>query len=215
MARYYPASATAAPYTPATFHGAWDDTASADTKKLRTDKTGTQTSNPVSETSASNTWDACVARFVSDGLAAGTISGTVDFCFGARDGGTAMAASYHVHLWVTQGDSDTARGTLIADYVEAASAEWTGVTAQVGQRPVAPIAVTPVTVQAGDRLVLEIGYRANNTITSTATGRLYYGGSGSGGDMDNGDASTTKAAWIDVPDPVSAATSRGQAIWVG
>lgn len=199
MVRYYPVT-TAAPYTPDTFKGAWDDTASALTRKLATAKVVGQTSHPVSETSTSNTWDACVLRLVSDALTAGTIEGDVDLCFGCRDGGTTMKASYYVHLWVTQGDTDAVRAVLVEDYVEPDTAEWTGSAGMVGQRLLAPLPVGPATVQAGDRLVLEVGYRANNTTATSQTGRLYYNGNGA--DMVNGDTGGSVAAWVDVPVPV-------------
>lgn len=202
MARYYP-SQSAAPYSPATFHGAWDQTASAVTRSMATTKVLGQTSQNVSETNASPTWDVLILRAVSGALAAGTIDGVVDLCVGARQGTTDAEFSTHLHLWVTQGDSDAERGVLVADWVEdVAAREWQGLTGMVGRRLAAPVPVTPVAVQAGDRLVLEVGYRAHNATTSSKTGRIYWGGTGA--DMEDGDTGV-EAAWIDVPDPAEVA----------
>src|SRR5206468_2965764 len=45
-----------------------------------------------------------------------------------------------------------------------------------------------VACQAGDRLVIELGYRAANTVTTSYTGTLYYAGTGD--DLQEGDTGT-------------------------
>jgi hypothetical protein len=55
--------------------------------------------------------------------------------------------------------------------------EW-GTTA-LGKALSAAATLTAVSALAGDRVVIEIGYRARNTTASTRTGTIWYGGSGS------------------------------------
>ena len=49
---------------------------------------------------------------------------------------------------------------------------------------------------AGDRLVVEVGYRALNTSTTPYSGTLYYGGTG--GDLTDGGAANTLTGYLDI-----------------
>ena len=74
-------------------------------------------------------YDVLLYRGVSGPLAAQTISGTVDVLLGVGNRAPTNAdLHYHLHVYVTQGDSDTPRGTLLTDYREAAGVnEWPNV----------------------------------------------------------------------------------------
>ena len=175
-------SAQSAPYSPATLRGAWDDTASAVTKALhvtaRPIDTPPISSIGVAETSTSNDWDVLLYRGVSGPLAAQTVSGTVDVSIAVGQTSGSMNAHWHVHIYATQGDSDTPRGTLLTDYTEAAGTnEWPASWPSWGnERGLnASQSLSSLAVSAGDRLVIEIGYVARNTSATSYTGGLQYG----------------------------------------
>jgi hypothetical protein len=55
-----------------------------------------------------------------------------------------------------------------------------------------------VSALTGDRIVIEIGYRARNTLTSSRSGTIYYGGNGS--DLVSGGAATSGVGYFDFSD---------------
>lgn len=180
-------------YSPASFRGAWDDTAGAVTKLLDTVAGGYDdviTSVARAEADAADEYDVLLFRGVSGPLAAQNISGTVNLIVGVQESSTSMNAHFHVHIYVTQGDSDTPRGTLLSDYREAAGVnEWP--TFAAGRGLNAAQALSALDVSAGDRIVVEIGYTARNTSTTSYTGTLWYGAPVAAMDLpDSGDETT-------------------------
>lgn len=201
-----------APYTPATIRGAWDDSAGAVTRALSTSKTGGGSFTTVAraETNASNTWDVLLYRGVSGPLAAQTISGTVDVVIGALESNSAADFYWHIHIYATQGDSDTPRGTLLTDYVENTTNEFP--TTATGRALQSAQALTSLAVSAGDRLVVEIGYIARNSVTTSRTGTINYGTQlsanpfGDASDLTSGSTNvTTLAGFISFSGTVSEA----------
>lgn len=176
MATQLYVSATAPSYTPSTKRGAWDDSASTVVGSLDTTKIngGAIASKGVAETNTSPTWDVLLARFVSGPLAAQTIAGTVDVILGVYESNAAADMSYHLHIYVTQGDSDTPRGTLLTDYVDPAN-EWGTSNLTAGKALQAAQSLSSLAVSKGDRLVVELGYIARNSVATSYTGTLYYG----------------------------------------
>jgi hypothetical protein len=165
-----------APYTPATIRGAWDDTGGAVTNGLDSRKEwgGVITSVARAETNATTEYDVLLYRGVSGPLAAQTISGNLDVVLGVRESSTSMDGHWHLHVYVTQGDSDTPRGTLLSDYREAGGTNEWPTTAQ-GWALNAAQALSSLAISAGDRLVVEIGFAARNSVTTSYTGTLWYG----------------------------------------
>lgn len=170
-------TANAAPYTPATLRGAWDQTAGAvtarafDTQKFNG---GTITSIGIAETNAAANFDVLLGRWVSGPLAAQTLSGTVDVVLGVLESAAAADLAFHIHIYVTQGDTDTVRGTLLTDYVETTGNEWP--TTATGRALAAAQTLTNIgAITAGDRMVVEIGYVALNASATSYTGTLRYG----------------------------------------
>ncbi|MFE5853208.1 hypothetical protein ACFQ61_08300 [Streptomyces sp. NPDC056500] len=96
------------------------------------------------------------------------------------------------HIYVTVGDSDTVRGTLLANHT---SAVVFPTTAAGGGTTGA--AITSVGIQAGDRIVVELGYQATNAVTPSYTGRLYYGGSGPTDLASGATGVTTDPGWVE------------------
>jgi len=165
-----------APYTPATIRGAWADTGGAVTRQLSALKKsgGIITTVARAETSASNPRSVLLYRGVSGPLAAQTLSGTLDVLLGVIESNTAADMCYHLYAYITTGDSDTVRGTIVSDYLEATSNEW-GTSAATSGRALAAAQAISLAISDGDRLVVEIGYAARNSVTTSYTGTLHYG----------------------------------------
>lgn len=167
----------AAPYTPATIRGAWDQTAGAVTKALSASKVGggATTSVAIAETSATNPFNVLLGRWVSGPLAAQTISGTLNVVIAVLESAAAADMNWHLHVYVTQGDSDTPRGTLLTDYTEALGVnEWPTVTPTFKALNAAA-ALSSLAITAGDRMVVEIGYVSREAAATSRTGTLRYG----------------------------------------
>lgn len=165
-----------APFTPTNFRGSWSDTGGQLTRALDVIKKdgGAIAFTSRSETSASNTHSALLYRGVSGPLAAQTISGNLDVVLGVGESPDASADfAYHLHVYVTAGDTDTVRGTLLSDYIETTANEWP--VFSEGRALASAQALSSLAISDGDRLVVEIGYRALNSSTSSFTGFLRYG----------------------------------------
>lgn len=121
----------------------------------------------VSETSTSNTLDALFFVLVTNKLEAQTIDGTlqINTLIGAE---IASDVVYHVHAWVTQGDTGNLRGTLLADHIEADSRFVPDTNSWFWSFDI-PVTLSSVVCSAGDRLVLEIGLRFRNTVATEKT----------------------------------------------
>jgi len=169
-------TARTAPYTPATIRGAWDDTAGAVTKALDPCKTrdgGTIASVARAEANANDEYDVLLYRGVSGPLGTQEITVNVNVVIGVGESNAAANDHWHVHIYTTQGDSDTVRQTGVDNYRETAGTnEWP--TTEAGLALNAAQSCHIHTTD-GDRLVVEIGYAARNTVTTSYTGTLWYG----------------------------------------
>jgi hypothetical protein len=201
VSRFYTFDSTA-PYSPATYKGAWDDTSQIVGSKYLNiaPKSGAGVSAGwVSETSTSNEWDVLCARFVSPPLAAQTILGNVyGFLSASVNPGTGNFVT-HLHLYVTQGDSDAVRGTLLTDYCDSDDNYWPG-----GWAPfsIPATALTPVTVLAGDRIVLEYGFRARNTSATQVSTMFRYGADPIADDVTSVADAYTLTGWLEFSNKV-------------
>lgn len=183
---------TVAPgYTPATIRGAWDATAGAVVRALVGALNGaTIASIAIAEASATNNWDVLLLRGISRPLSGDqTISGTLTLILGVKEANIAANDVYHVHAYVTQGDSDTPRGTLLADSIGAS--EWPTTAAGL---TTGALALDAVNALSGDRIVVEIGYQAQNTSTTSYAGTLYYGNPYDASDLTDADTDVTAKA---------------------
>lgn len=173
--KFYLTTGTA-PYTPATIRGAWNDTAGAVTRRLSSQKDagGTITTVARAETNATNPYSVLLYRGVSGPLAAQTIGGTLDVLLAPIESNAAADLCYHIYAYVTAGDSDTVRGTIVSDYLESTANEF-GTSATTAGRALTSAQAIALAILDGDRLVVEIGYAARNAVTTSYTGTLHYG----------------------------------------
>jgi hypothetical protein len=194
-------SKTGSGYTPVTIRGTWDKTSDHVVRGMHTvqDLPGLDIPIGVSsvETSATTDYENLLLRGVSAPLAADhNFAGTLNLMLGVQESATDADMAYFIHVFVTQGDTDNLRGTLLANYSDPITNEWS--TTAGGRALSSTRTLTSVSALAGDRIVAEIGYRARNTVSSIRTGTLWYGGSGA--DLTAGGNPATGIGFIDFSD---------------
>ena len=111
------------------WHGGWEGTAGTVTKRLGHVIEGAFTSIGIAEgTSTVNTTDIALGRWVSDPLsdAVSFASGdTWQAIFGVLESNIAADFVSHVHIWISNGDADSVKSTLVNNVIAAdAGKEW-------------------------------------------------------------------------------------------
>lgn len=193
--------------------GGWDQTAGAATQKLLgRNRVGSNTSVTVAETSTSNTYDSLLGQWISDPFTSGgTVQGAWQWCVAGLESNAAADAKMAGVVRVVSGDGATVRGTF-ADTIMAGEMGTLNssfiITAAAG---------TPVAAQVGDRMVVEFGYRAANTVPTSYSMTLRYGGTTSdleAGFLSPGDDAilTSRAPWVEFADGAVKALFTGQTV---
>lgn len=176
-------TADPAPYVPGVWKGSWDSTADAVTKRLDSTKT---TADPAMYTiqSVSATeiaallspipYRVALGRFVGGKLAAQNISGTVQMVFGLE---ASLDAELYgaCHIWVSLGDSDSVRLTLVDNYFEPLETGNAFPATPEGHQFQMSVALNAGDILDDDRVIIEYGFAAFNATTAPMTGVLYYG----------------------------------------
>jgi hypothetical protein len=151
----------------------------------------------IAETVNTTDYDVLLLRCVSAPLSANcSFAGTLNVMMGVQESATDADMAYYIHVFVTQGDTDTVRGTLLANYADPNTNEWG--TTVLGKALTAAQSLSAVSALTGDRIAVEIGYRSRNTTASTRTGTIWYGGSGS--DLASGGAAAGGVGYLDFSD---------------
>lgn len=194
MATRHWLTSAAAPYTPTTRRGSWTTASGEDVQLLGRKPQGSAGTSSIALAAGSGTRRVLLHRSISAGaIKAGTLSGTVTWCIGAKESNTLLDAVWHMHIYVTSGDSDTPRGTLLPNYTGTAEFSTTATGATEGA-----VSVSPVSVQVGDRLVVEIGYETSTTTGSSYSATINYGNVGTT-DLAAGDtAVTVEPGWVEL-----------------
>lgn len=197
MAKKFYLNNAAASYNPAALKGSWNDTTdSGDIGQAGELPSGAYTTLGVAETSTSPTWNVYLASFVTDALlnnVSFSTSDTIGGVLAVLESSSLALDVTHIHIWVTTGATDTVRGTLLSDHI--GSTNWP--TTAAGQTLGTLNVANNVNAQAGDHIVIEIGYQAQNTSATSFTGTLGFG-TGGGSDLTNGSTSvTTNPSWIE------------------
>lgn len=187
MPRQFYLTADPAPDIPnLTWKGQWNKTSDAVTKRLDSTKTTvdldmyTIQSVASSEATASHLYRVALARFVGGPLLAQFISGTMQVMAGvwATEGGSPTTEAelyYAAHVWVTVGDTDVVRGTLVDNFAELATSLNPWPPDPKGRDLILSAAVNALEIRDGDRLVVELGFIARNTSVTEYVGAMYYG----------------------------------------
>lgn len=141
--------------------------------------------------------DTCIAQYVSDALSAQEISGTVKGQFLCLSEDEALQLFSQCVLRIVSGDGLTVRGTLLSAHNEPESSTWSFLGIRNRAIPLAatsPAALTPVTAQGGDRLVIELGFRQAVAITG-ADGHIRFRDDGA--DLPENETASSGDPWME------------------
>lgn len=188
----------AATITAPTVRGTWSDKVLTSCRRLLARKTGATTTAARAEVSTSSTWSVLLSRFVTDPINnAATIDGAVTLCLGLLESNAAADMITQLHAYVMVGDTDVVRGPL-TPLALGGAIEWPIVAtgAPSGAGVLLTTTLTAVNAQVGDRIVVEVGFRAQNSVNTSYTGTLYYGGTAA--DLSDGSPNVTnRPGWVD------------------
>ena len=178
------------PYNPPTSRGTWDDNAPVTTSKMAIVPAGASTFIDQGEGGLQGTQHTTmIIKFGTSALQANvTISGTLSFCLAMGYVNSIGSEEARMHIFVTQGSTDTVRGTILTNFNYAdITSTYRGVYGNVG--------LVTVNALAGDHIIFELGCRFSSGSGDT-TIREYYGNTGSVllGDEDTN--VTTRPAWF-------------------
>lgn len=160
-------------YPTTTERGTWTNNTGAAIGSLSTSKYNFWGSYPKSqaETSASGTHTQKLITFRSPPMQATsfTTSDTLSWCLGASESDAAANMYLQIHAYVMKPDG-TVRGTLVNNHTGSTELPTTasGVEGSVS-------VANNVSVLLGDFVVIEVGYKATNTVTTSYTGTIYKG----------------------------------------
>lgn len=191
----------------ATASTAWDQTSSSVQRQLSLGRSGANAAVTIAETSTSNQFDVLLGQWVSQPMTSGgAFKGAFNYVVARNESATTADFFSHLILRVVSGDGSVVRGTAV-DTISAV--EW-GTTLQAIS--VSGTIATPVTCLAGDRLVVELGYRAQNVTATSHSGTIRYGGVNDLEANDTGTSATTLSPWINFADRTVEALFRGQSV---
>lgn len=120
----------------------------------------------------------------------------------ARNGSLAHS---QVVVRVVSNDGTVERGVLLAEDDAARTATWRNRSIGVQSRffpKAGATAVTPVVCQAGDRLVVELGWRAGNTSTSSLGADMNFGDAAAEDLPENETEDAALNPWVQFSDTV-------------
>lgn len=191
--RLYGIANTAAPISP-TPDAAWQSTTGFVSRSLSLVKDATtETRAAVTVTSGANN-ETLAFQLISNPLDAQSVSGTVTIITRGRElAGTDNIGARARGIRVVSGDGTTVRGTCLAQGFHSVTTELG--TTIAGYPAANAQAISSVSAQAGDRLVVEIGYGMTTTGTSPQYD-MVIGGNGT--DHGTGEADATGTVpWIE------------------
>lgn len=163
---YLPAEGSGVPVVSPAFNAGWEQTAQATRLKLLR-KTSLSTLSTLADTGTrtipiTTTQDILCNQFVSDPIPAQNITGTVSYVSRVVEASTNGNATLALVLSVVSQDGGTVRGTLFSTFTVDTEFPTSAAT-----RIQTAIAVTALTTQPGDRLVLEVGANVSGPLGAT------------------------------------------------
>ncbi|MGL5910787.1 MAG: hypothetical protein ACRCZP_12340, partial [Phycicoccus sp.] len=194
--------ATVPYFTAGTAAQNWEDSSQAAKGALATTPAGTSTLVTAAETSTSNTHDVALGQWVSgpatrDGEISGGVVGDLVLMHARAESDLAADLQTRYMVYVVDSTGAVVRPGFLSRIgnVEPGTAltghQITGTTNTA----------QPIFVQPGDRLVVEVGYRATNTAATAYSGSMRYGGTGT--PLADGDTGVTaeRPPWIELTGP--------------
>jgi len=159
-------TATAAPAITPAYDANWNKTANAVRRLLSRSKLTTiNATSSDTETNAA-AYNILNRQLISKPLVAQTITGTVKGQMRASETDPAADMCHALVVKVVSGDGLTVRGILLSDFPAALASEFDS-SGLVNRKFPASTALSSVTAQDGDYLVVELGVRAFNTVTTS------------------------------------------------
>jgi hypothetical protein len=158
------------------------------------------------ETSATNARDVAIRRFVSDPLVgAQTITGTLKGQAQMMESAGGMNALPTIQAKVISNDGSTLVGTLYGGDSRTTTVDELNLSLTNGRIPasgVSPVTLSSVSASDGNRILIEVGARANNTVTTSFTAQLRVGNTttpGGANDLGEGTFETASGlnAWVE------------------
>lgn len=208
--RFYLANGVSAAVTPSSWSAGWTTTTGGDGPWVcRTVNGGTANADLSNTNDASGTANFVVqGRFVSDALAAQTIDGTLIGVTWGNESNGAAQATFAVAAKVIKSDG-TDRGVLLgvsaSDLVDTLPPEFnTGARTRICQDSAENTSLTlsSVNAEAGDRLVIELGYRETGT-SAAHTVVMRVGETGTDfGHLSNG-TTDSGVVWVEFSDTIT------------
>lgn len=172
--RFHVASTTAADISPV-YDAEWENTASAVRRAMSlAGANQTITSGSFTDSTATANRDVLYVQFVSDAIAPGPIAGTLKGQVWANEFATNQDLRIQMIVRVVSDDGSTFRGTLYGPDTAGLSSEFaTSATNRKAPRGGAA-ALSPVTAQLNDRIVIELGLRKHAALSTQ--GGIAWGG---------------------------------------
>jgi hypothetical protein len=211
--RYYFPSSGAAAVSPA-ISAEWDIQTGVDRLALVTTRISSAMADKTTAKGASNQTgqDVIWRQYVSDPIGAQTISGTVKGQIRARENASAANYRMQVLVSVVSGDGATLRGVAYAGDPESITTSPTSEfplssVANIGTSRQAPRGasqtLTDVTASSGDRIVIEVGYRINATVTTASTGTGIFGDNNASDLPEDETTTTALNPWIEFSNTIA------------
>jgi hypothetical protein len=194
--RFYLPSAGAANISPA-YSTAWEKTTQAGARLLCvTAKTiSAMASITVNENVATTPYDILSRQYVSGPIAAQTIQGTVSGQIRCSEANAATDADVAMIIRVVSNNGAVERGTLLSYFPAVLTNEYY-VTTLTNRMFPSIIALNPVTTEDNDRIVIEIGTRVFNAITTSYSILHNYGDNAVDLAVNNS-TTTAQSPWIE------------------
>ncbi len=199
---YLPISVMPSSVAPA-YSASWEETSSSNRYRLYNFPTTSSSGTTIVAThSVASVGDVLVAQFISEPLAAQTITGTTKGIIRVLESASANDCRAQMVMKVVSNDGSTTRGTLLAEDAGALSNEFPITTLTNRKFPLnwagAGTALGSVAAQDGDRLVIEIGARFH-VATTSITASFRIGDDSSLSDAaENETATTNTRSWIEL-----------------
>lgn len=190
MATRFYLPSTGTPGQTPNYDAGWEQVTAADRRNMHTAKiASSMTDKADAETSNNSAYDVLLRQYISTKTYEAfsfLTSQTWKLQVRAVESGSAADMFVAIIAKVISGDGGTVRGTIVNFLVD--TTEITHVT--LTNRSMSGNISNNVSMQSGDRILLEIGFRATNSKTTSYTGTLNFGDD-SGTDLPENDSETT------------------------
>ncbi len=157
---------------------------------------------PLSAELSADVVDVLCGKFVTAPLQARDIAGSIKGSICCNQIGDYDLCA-QLLMKVVSGDGQTVRGILVPFVTDPLSSEFyvAGIFGRTRRFPRGWVdpgqAVSPVTAQAGDRIAIEVGFRAYNTVATSCAAYIWFVASGTQADSSEAEDGPLGGAWLE------------------